>query len=176
MGNETQLQSLFYLEHEEAGKPPVLSFPYETVLDGRNFERPCNYFLVRIVPDADQETDPRKRPFVIFDPRAGHGPGIGGSKTDSQVGAALRAGHPCYFVGFYPEPVPGQTLATIAHAEARFLEKVTELHPEADGKPCIIGNCQAEWAIMVFPLCVLICQDRSSSRVPRSHTGPGSRG
>ena len=137
-----------YLEHEQAGKPPVLSFPYEMVLDGRTLERPCNYFLVRIVPDVDQEIDPNKRPFVIFDPRAGHGPGIGGSKTDSQVGAALRAGHPCYFVGFHPEPVPGQTLGSVAHAEAKFLEKVGELHPEADGKPCIIGNCQAGWAIM----------------------------
>jgi len=137
-----------YLEHEEAGRPPVLSFPYEMVLDGRTLERPSNYFLVRIIPDMGQETDPRKRPFVIFDPRAGHGPGIGGSKADSQVGAALRAGHPCYFVGFHPEPVAGQTLASVAYAEARFLEEVTARHPEADGKPCIIGNCQGGWAIM----------------------------
>ena len=52
-------------------------------------------------------TDPRKRPFIVVDPRAGHGPGIGGMKQDSEIGVALAAGHPCYFVGFLPEPVPG---------------------------------------------------------------------
>jgi hypothetical protein len=31
-----------------------------------------------------------------------------------------------------------------------FVEKVIELHPEADGKPCVIGNCQAGWAIMML--------------------------
>ena len=70
------------------------------------------------------EIDPRKRPFVVVDPRAGHGPGIGGFKADSEIGVALRAGHACYFVGFLPEPVPGQTIEDIAHAEAAFLERV----------------------------------------------------
>src|SRR5271157_862781 len=37
-----------YLEHEHAGKPPVLVFDYEMVLDGRGLERPVNYALVRI--------------------------------------------------------------------------------------------------------------------------------
>ena len=31
-----------------------------------------------------------------------------------------------------------------------FLEKVIALHPEADGKPCVIGNCQAGWAVMML--------------------------
>ena len=35
-------------------------------------------------------------------------PGIGGFKADSEIGVALQAGHPCYFVGFSPEPQPGQ--------------------------------------------------------------------
>ena len=35
-------------------------------------------------------------------------------------------------------------------AEAIFLEKVIALHPQADGKPCVIGNCQAGWAIMML--------------------------
>ncbi|MFO1420698.1 MAG: DUF3141 domain-containing protein [Candidatus Competibacteraceae bacterium] len=29
------------------------------------------------------------------------------------------------------------------------MEKVIELHPDADGKPCVIGNCQAGWAVMM---------------------------
>ncbi len=139
-----------FLEHEQAGKPPVLFFQHEMVLDGRTFERPVNYFVVRILPPPVARVDPRKRPFVIVDPRAGHGPGIGGFKLDSEIGVALRAGHPCYFVGFRSEPMPGQTLEDVGRAEARFLQKVSELHPEADGRPCVVGNCQAGWAVMML--------------------------
>jgi hypothetical protein len=58
------------------------------------------------------------RPFVVIDPRAGHGPGIGGFKAQSEIGMAMEAGHPAYFIGFLPEPVPGQTIEDIAEAEA----------------------------------------------------------
>jgi pimeloyl-ACP methyl ester carboxylesterase len=87
---------------------------------------------------------------VVVDPRAGHGPGIGGFKADSEIGVAFKAGHPCFFIGFLPEPVPGQTIEDIARAEAVFLEKIIDLHPQADGKPCVIGNCQAGWALMML--------------------------
>jgi len=96
------------------------------------------------------EIDMKRRPFVVVDPRAGHGPGIGGFKADSEIGVAMKAGHPCYFVGFTPDPMPGQTIEDIARAEAVFLEKVISLHPEADGKPCVIGNCQAGWAVAIL--------------------------
>lgn len=139
-----------FIEHSEQGKPPVLSFAYDIVMDGRKLKRPCNYMLLRIRPDREVGIDPAKRPFVIVDPRAGHGPGIGGFKPDSQIGAARRTGHPCYFIGFYPEPVPGQTLADVAAAEAAFIERVGQLHEKADGKPCVIGNCQAGWAVMAL--------------------------
>ena len=62
----------------------------------------------------------------------------------------MKAGHPCYFIGFMPDPMPGQTIEDIARAEGTFIEKVIELHPHADGKPCVIGNCQAGWAIMIL--------------------------
>jgi pimeloyl-ACP methyl ester carboxylesterase len=139
-----------YHEHLTKTAPHVLNYNVELIQDGRNFDRPVNYALVRIIPPAGVEVDLSRRPFVIIDPRAGHGPGIGGFKADSEVGAALKAGHPCYFVGFLPDPVPGQTIGDIAEAEALFLQKVIELHPEADGKPCVIGNCQAGWAVMML--------------------------
>ena len=82
-----------------------------------------------ITPPPGVIIDERKRPYVVVDPRAGHGPGIGGFKADSEIGVAMRAGHPCYFVGFLPEPVPGQTIEDIMAAEAAFLERVIELHP-----------------------------------------------
>jgi pimeloyl-ACP methyl ester carboxylesterase len=139
-----------YLKQRERISPAVLNFEFEVVMDGRAFERPVNYVLVRIKPPAGVTIDSRKRPFVVFDPRAGQGPGIGGMKHDSEIGEVLQAGHPCYFVGFLESPVPGQTVEDVCRAEARFVAKVTELHPESEGKPCLIGNCQAGWQIMLM--------------------------
>jgi hypothetical protein len=45
--------------------------------------------------------------------------------------------------------VPGQTIEDIMIAEAAFLEKVVEFHPEADGRPVVVGNCQAGWAMLM---------------------------
>jgi hypothetical protein len=139
-----------YYEQKAKTVPHVLRFDAELLLDGRTFARPVNYFLVRVQPPEGVDADPRKRPFVVVDPRAGHGPGIGGFKADSELGVAMRAGHPCYFVGFTPDPVPEQTIEDIMHAEAAFLEHVISLHPNAEGKPCVIGNCQAGWAVMML--------------------------
>jgi hypothetical protein len=125
--------------------PHVLSFDCELIVDGRSLPKPVNYALVRIKPPADVAVDPSKRPVIVFDPRAGHGPGIGGMKHDSEIGVALRAGHSCYFVGFLPRPEPAQTIEDICRAEAHFVRVVAERHQQADGKPMLIGNCQAGW-------------------------------
>lgn len=138
-----------YEAHVAEAVPNVLDYKAELVLDGRTLDRPVNYLLTRIVPPEGVAIDPRKRPFVVVDPRAGHGPGIGGFKADSEIGVALKAGHAAYFVGFLPDPVPGQTILDVAAAEAVFLEAVIARHPEADGRPCVIGNCQAGWAVML---------------------------
>jgi len=159
-----------YREHLDAGQPPVLVFEYEMVADARTFDPSANYALVHIVDRRDAADDrhrlprdaaeeprgaeclharsqphPRQRPLVIIDPRAGHGPGIGGSKLDSQIGVALDYGHPVYFVMFFPDPEPGQTLADVQRAEIAFLEEVSRRHPDAP-RPAVIGNCQAGWA------------------------------
>jgi pimeloyl-ACP methyl ester carboxylesterase len=138
-----------YVEHTAEGMPPVLHFDYEMVLDARTFARAVNYALVRIVPPKGVKVDPKRRPYVVIDPRAGHGPGIGGFKDDSQVGVALRDGHPVYFVIFFPQPEPGQTLLDVCEAEREFVHKVRELHP-ASAKPAIVGNCQGGWAAMML--------------------------
>jgi Protein of unknown function (DUF3141) len=139
-----------YREHLAETAPHVLDYQVELVIDGRMLDRPVNYGLARVVPPPGVELDTARRPFVIVDPRAGHGPGIGGFKADSEIGVAFKAGHPCYFIGFLPDPMPGQTIEDVARAEAVFLDKVIALHPEADGKPCVVGNCQAGWAIMML--------------------------
>ncbi|MCX5465938.1 DUF3141 domain-containing protein [Alcaligenes parafaecalis] len=138
-----------YQAQRKVEVPNVLNFPAELVMSGLTLPRPVNYLMVRILAPEDQPTDPSKRPFLVVDPRAGHGPGIGGFKSDSEIGAALQAGHPCYFVGFLPDPVPGQTVEDVMRAHAAFVSKAAELHPESQGKPVVIGNCQAGWQIMM---------------------------
>ncbi|HWA23737.1 MAG TPA: DUF3141 domain-containing protein [Caulobacterales bacterium] len=134
--------------HERAGMPPLLDFKSETLLDARRFEQPANYALLRITEVGDlcwdDCVDPEKPPVIVIDPRAGHGPGIGGFKRDSEVGIAMHEGFPVYFVVFFPEPAPGQTLADVQHALRRFVEEVARRHPKQP--PVLYGNCQAGWA------------------------------
>lgn len=138
-----------FLDHEAAGMPPVLDFEHEIIVDGANLPRPVNYSLTRIAPPKGVSIDPDKRPFMIVDPRAGHGAGIGGFKPESQVGEAFEDGHAVYFVIFKPYPEPGQTLADVRDAKAAFLDEISNRHPEAE-KPVIIGNCQGGWASMLL--------------------------
>ena len=138
-----------YHEQQAKAAPNVLEFDAKLVLDGRTLTRPVNYLLVQITPPKGVETDPAKRPFVVVDPRAGHGPGIGGMKSDSEIGVALENGHPCYFIGFLPEPTPDQTIEDVWTAEAEFIREVSRRHPGSD-KPAVIGNCQAGWQTMLM--------------------------
>src|SRR5262249_7175994 len=109
-----------YREHLAETAPHVLDYAVELVIDGRTLSPSVNYALVRVIPPPGVEIDSKLRPFVIVDPRAGHGPGIGGFKADSEIGVAFQAGHPCYFIGFLPDPVSGQTIEDVARAEAIF--------------------------------------------------------
>jgi len=138
-----------FLEHESAGCPPVLVYDYEVVMDGRDLPYPSNYFLLKILPPDGVVVDDKRRPYIIIDPRAGHGPGIGGFKTDSQVGVALREGHPVYFVAFRPEPEPDQYLSYVTRSEAAFVREVMRRHPDAL-HPVVTGNCQGGWATLLL--------------------------
>jgi pimeloyl-ACP methyl ester carboxylesterase len=137
------------IAHEAAGTPPVLIYDHEVVLDGKTLPRPTNKMLLKILPPDGIEVKDWKRPYMIVDPRAGHGAGIGGFKSDSQVGVALRDGHPVYFVVFRPHPEPGQTLADVMRSEAAFVAEIRKRHPDAP-KPIIVGNCQGGWASLVL--------------------------
>jgi hypothetical protein len=130
------------LEHEQAGLPPLLSFKYETLLDARQLEPPANYALLRITQVGekcwDDCVDPTKAPVIILDPRAGHGPGIGGFKRGSEVGIALHVGHPVYFVVFFPEPCPHQSLGDVLAALRIFVDEVAKRH--AGKAPILYGE------------------------------------
>src|SRR6266508_3153426 len=60
------------LAHERAGKPPLLDFDYELILDARRFEKPANYALLRITRVGDNCLedclDPSKPPVMVVDP------------------------------------------------------------------------------------------------------------
>ena len=129
----------------------VLRFDHEVLMSGRSLPRPINYHLSRIVPLPGVATAPRKRPVVVVDPRAGQGPGIGGFKADSEIGDALNAGHPVYFIGFGAEPAPGQQFLDVVEGQVRFFERVVELHPDAP-RPFAIGNCQAGYQTLMVAM------------------------
>lgn len=138
-----------FLAHEAAGCPPVLGYEYEVALDGADLPRPTNYLLLRILPPEGVTIDEAARPYVIIDPRAGHGAGIGGFKPESQVGVALKAGSAVYFVSFRREPVADQTIADVTNAEAEFVREVMRRHPDAP-RPVVAGNCQGGWAALLL--------------------------
>ena len=129
----------------------VLRFGHEVVMDGRSLPRPINYALWRILPPLGVAIDPRKRPVVVVDPRAGQGPGIGGFKAESEIGDALNAGHPVYFIGFGAVPAPGQQFLDVVEGQVKFFERVVELHPDAP-RPFAIGNCQAGYQTLMVAM------------------------
>ena len=67
-----------YIQHLDQGTPPLLKFEHELVLDGADLKPPCNYALLHLLPPPSMPLNPKARPVVVVDPRAGHGPGIGG--------------------------------------------------------------------------------------------------
>ena len=139
-----------FLAAEDDPMRNVLTFGFEVVMDGRTLKRPVNYWMARVTPpEGAPPADPDARAFIVIDPRTGHGPGIGGFKADSEIGVAINAGHPCYFVGFRPEPEPGQTIEDVVRAIVAFTEEVERRHRTVEGKPVAIGNCQAGWALLM---------------------------
>lgn len=129
----------------------VLHYDHEIIMNGRSSPRPINYALSRIPPPPGVVIDPHKRPVVVVDPRAGQGPGISGYKEESQIGAALKAGHTVYFIGFGAIPEPGQRFLDVVEGQVKFFERVIELHPDAP-LPFAIGNCQAGYQTLMVAM------------------------
>ena len=129
----------------------VLSFGHEILVSGKGLKRPINYSLARVVPPAGAVIDPKKRPVVIVDPRAGQGPGIGGFHRESEIGDAFAAGHTVYFIGFSADPVPGQTFLDVVEGQVKFFERVVEMHPDAP-RPFAVGNCQAGYQTLMVAM------------------------
>jgi hypothetical protein len=63
-------------------------------------------------------------------------------KQDKAKLVSLAAGHACYFIGFLPKPIPGQTVEDVCRAEAIFVDDVAARHPDAEGKPVIMPTAR----------------------------------
>ena len=126
----------------------VLRFEYEIIMRGPSLARPINYYLARIVPPPGVIIDPGKAPIIVIDPRAGQAPGIGGFKSQSEIGDSLSEGHPVYFIGFSAELVAGQTFLDVVDGQVAFVEHVASLHPDSP-RPVAFGNCQAGYQTLM---------------------------
>ena len=122
----------------------------QLILDGRTLAPPVNYGIIKIDPPTGIVIDDRKRPFVVIDPRAGHGPGIGGFTADSEIGEAMQSGSSCYFIGFSPTPNPVRPSKPSSRPGPSSSNGSSACTRRADGKPVVIGNCQAGWALMML--------------------------
>ncbi len=126
----------------------VLRYEHEIIMTGPTLPRPINYYLARIVPPPGVTIEPGNAPIIVIDPRAGQAPGIGGFKSQSEIGDALAEGHPVYFIGFSAEPTPGQTFLDVVDGQVAFVERVSELHPDSP-RPVAFGNCQAGYQTLM---------------------------
>jgi Protein of unknown function (DUF3141) len=124
-----------YRKHLAETAPHVLDYKVELVLDGRTLDRPVNYGLVRVVPPPGIEVDPTRRPFVIVDPRAGHGPGIGGFKADSEIGVAFRRGIPAISSASCPTPFPAKPSRTSGAPKRFFSRRSSRSTPRRTESP-----------------------------------------
>lgn len=122
----------------------VLAVPYKIVLDGRTFDKPVNYTLVKLRP-PDGFVKKHRRAVMGISPRAGRRAGIGGTMGVSQATVLLELGYEVYWVIFTREPEPGQTIPDTFEAIRTFIELISERHPHPRG-PILVANCQAGWA------------------------------
>ena len=129
----------------------VLSFGHDVLMDGTLAAAADQLHAVAYHFTARSNDHRRKRPVVVIDPRAGQGPGVGGFKAESEIGDALNAGHPVYFIGFGAIPASGQQFLDVVEGQVKFFERVVELHPDAP-RPFAIGNCQAGYQTLMVAI------------------------
>ena len=139
-----------YREHLAETAPHVLDYEVELLVDGRTLDRPVNYCLVRVVPPSGVEIDPRRRPFVIVDPRAGHGPGSAGSRPTAKSAWRSKPGIPAISSVSCRSPCRARPSATSRAPRRSSSKRSSPCIPRPTASPASIGNCQAGWAIMML--------------------------
>ena len=132
------------------------------------FAKPVNYLLVRVHPPAGMTVDPLKRPFVVVDPRAGHGPNR--QLQGRQRTGRGDAGHAPPTSSAAPEPMPAGPSKTScipsgvpreSHRTAQASKASPASSATARGVGRVAGGGRR-----------LNCSARSSSPVRRCRIGP----
>jgi Protein of unknown function (DUF3141) len=111
-----------YREHLAKEAPHVLDYATEVVMDGRTLDRPVNYVLVRVIPPTDATVSQNRRPFVVVDPRAGHGPGSGALRQTARSASLLRPDIPVISSASCQNPCPDRQ-SKISRARKRSSSK-----------------------------------------------------
>ena len=136
--------------HATQGLQPVLHFDYEIVLDGRKLRAPGQ--LRAAAHHAARGRDGRCRsggPTSSSIRAPATAPASAASRTIRRSAWRCAPGHPVYFVIFFRDPEPGQTLLDVCEAEQQFVQQGARAAPDS-AKPAIIGNCQGGWAAMML--------------------------
>ena len=136
-----------YHEHMAEKAPHVLSFTGDLVADGRKLRAPGQ---LRAGPDHPARGRHGRHEEAAV---RGRRPARRARARDRRLQGRQRdrrgaAGRPPLLLRRLPAE-PGARPDDRGRDGAprpRFLERVAELHPEAEGKPVVVGNCQAGWA------------------------------
>ena len=140
-----------YREHLAETAPHVLDYEVELVVDGRTLERPVNY-----VPGAGRSAGGRRRSIR----RAGRSsssirapgtaPASAASRPTARSASRSRPAIPAISSASCPTRCRARPSRTSPAPRRSSSKRSSRSHPEADGKPCVIGNCQAGWAVMML--------------------------
>ncbi len=94
-----------YREHAAQTAPNVLDYKGELVIDGRKLERPVNYLSGADRPAGRMSMIENQRGPSSSSTRApGTAPASAASRPTARSASRCKAGHPCYFIGFLPDP------------------------------------------------------------------------
>ena len=115
------------------------------IMDGRQQQPPVNYALVHIQPPAGVEDRSEQAPLHDHRPARRPWPWHRRLQERQPGRRRARAGHAVYFVIFFQQPEPGQTMADVCALEGRFFREVRAAPSERAG-PVTVGNCQGGWA------------------------------
>ena len=140
-----------YREHKAENAPNVLDYKAELVIDGRTLQRPVNY-RAGAHRTAGRRRDRSEAPTLRHRRSARRSwPGhrrLQGRQRDRR--RASRPVIPATSSASFPSRCRARPSRISPAPKRSFIERVIALHPQADGKPCVIGNCQAGWAVMML--------------------------
>ena len=138
-----------YLEHLAQVTPHVLSFEAEIVMFGNSLERPVNYGLARIIPPEGLRSTLGNAPLSWWIRELGTALASAASRLTARLAPPSAPATPATLSDSPRTRCQSQTVEDVMRAEAAFLERVIALHPKSEGKPVVIGNCQAGWQILM---------------------------